>query len=199
MRLKIPLAAIRGAAQLLSGEGQDLARLIISESDRIRDLIDKMQLFTSLEEMGDRACNVHTVLGEVLEGIGASVGQNHRLVPDYDPSLPQVQGNANVLHRVLTNLIKNACEACGQAGGHIQIKTRYALTEKRAVVAGKPQAHLPISISIIDNGHGVPEELARQHFQCLYFHQSHRLAQGRRAAGDWAWPMWPRRWPIWAG
>ena len=165
--IKNPLAAIRGAAQLMVGAQGDLANLIITESDRISALIDTMQLFTSVEEMGARACNVHTVLSEVLDAIAASAGHGHRLVPDYDPSLPDVQGNAAVLHRVLTNLIKNACEACGAAGGHIQIKTRYALTDKRAVRDGKLKSHLPICVSVIDNGGGVAEEMVDSIFNAF--------------------------------
>ena len=203
--IKNPLAAIRGAAQLLGGTGAEMARLIIAESDRISDLIDKMQLFTSLAEMGDRACNVHTVLGEVLDGIAASVGQGHRLVPDYDPSLPMVQGNGKVLHRVFTNLIKNACEACGQSGG-IQIKTRYALSEQRPIFKrGAKIIYLPLSpphcpfpSALLIMARACQRNWAIP-FSTPLLRPRPRAAAALRAGAVWAWPMWRRRWRIWAG
>ena len=49
MKSRIPLAGIRGAAQLLEEalppDEREMTQLIVAESDRIRGLIDRMESF----------------------------------------------------------------------------------------------------------------------------------------------------------
>ena len=100
--IKNPLAGIRGAAQLieptLSGEDRPLARLICEETDRIRDLVDRMEVFSDERPPEREPVNIHAVLERVKTLAIAGMVQPIAIREDYDPSLPPLcgQGPATV-------------------------------------------------------------------------------------------------------
>ena len=82
---------------------------------------------------------------------------------DYDPSLPRTLADADQLVQVLLNLLRNAAEAC-QPIGTIRLRTFYdaALRVRRN---GGEQARLPLQIEIVDDGPGLPPEIAAEIFE----------------------------------
>ncbi|MDP4822402.1 MAG: PAS domain-containing protein, partial [Aestuariivirgaceae bacterium] len=64
--IKNPLSGIRGAAQLLepslNGEDRALTQLICGETDRIRDLVDQMEVFSDDRPIERAPINIHAVL-----------------------------------------------------------------------------------------------------------------------------------------
>jgi two-component system nitrogen regulation sensor histidine kinase GlnL len=94
--VKNPLSGIRGAAQLLeqgASEGdRDLCQLIQDEVDRIRNLVERMDMFS--ERPVDQAeVNIHEVLDHVRRIALSGFAAHLRITQDYDPSLPPVWGN----------------------------------------------------------------------------------------------------------
>ena len=77
----------------------------------------------------------------------------------YDPSLPDVYGNRDQLIQVFLNLIKNAAEAVPEQGGEIILSTAYQHGVRLAVPGTDSRVHLPLLISVQDNGNGIPEDL----------------------------------------
>ena len=61
-----------------------------------------------------------------------------RFSEEYDPSLPPVHGNRDLLVQVFLNLVKNAAEAAPAAGGEIVLATAYR--HGRASGAGRRRA-----------------------------------------------------------
>ena len=165
--IKNPLAAIQGAAQLMQPHNPELVRLIVSETRRISQLLDTMEIFSSPEDLEISAVNVHQTLGEVVAAAQFGFGAGVRFVEDYDPSLPTVRANPQVLYRIFLNLVKNACEAFGEAPGQVRLKTRFHLAERRRVAGDQPSPDLPILVSLIDNGPGVPDALQEQIFDAF--------------------------------
>jgi two-component system nitrogen regulation sensor histidine kinase GlnL len=92
-----PLAGIRGAAQLLeqsaTANDRELTRLICDETDRIKALIDRMEVFSDDLPIAREAVNIHTVLDQVRKVAAASYARHVTFVEHYDPSLPSVYGN----------------------------------------------------------------------------------------------------------
>lgn len=84
-------------------------------------------------------------------------------VVDYDPSLPQALADADQLQQVLLNLLKNAAEAGGQSGT-IQLRTHYDAGLRVRQPDGT-QARLPLQIEIIDDGPGLPPDIAADIFE----------------------------------
>ncbi len=165
--IKNPLAAIQGAAQLMQSHNPEMVKLIVSETKRISQLLDTMELFSSPEDLEVSAVNVHQTLGEVVSAAQLSFGAGVRFVEDYDPSLPDVQANPHVLYRIFLNLVKNACEAFGDKPGQVRLKTRFHLAERRRIAGDLPSPDLPIRVSFIDNGPGVSAEMQDKIFDAF--------------------------------
>lgn len=166
--VKNPLSGIRGAAQLLErvvkGADQDLARLICGESDRICALIDRMGGFVADGPLQRSAVNIHEVLERVQRSAEAGFAQHVKFNNDYDPSLPPVFGNGDQLIQVFLNLVKNAAEAVPRKGGEITLRTGFRRGVRLAVPGGEGRVHLPLMVTVSDNGTGIPDEIARYLF-----------------------------------
>ena len=78
--IKNPLSGIRGAAQLLEAgaaeEDRPLAQLIVDETSRIRDLVDRMEVFGDERPLNKEPVNIHTVLDHVRRIAHAGFGRN---------------------------------------------------------------------------------------------------------------------------
>jgi two-component system nitrogen regulation sensor histidine kinase GlnL len=84
-------------------------------------------------------------------------------VEDYDPSLPQTLADSDQLLQVFLNLIKNASEACKEAGT-IRLHTFYD-TSLRVHRSDGTRARLPLQVEIIDDGPGLPRDIADDIFE----------------------------------
>lgn len=169
--IKNPLAGIRGAAQLLeptlSDSDRALARLICDETERIRKLVDQMEVFSDERPLERRPVNIHVVLDRVKKLILAESGSDLSIREEYDPSLPPVFGNLDQLVQVYLNLAKNAAETLHETGGggEILFTTAFRPGMKLQVAGTQERVSLPLEICIHDNGKGVPEDLAPHIFE----------------------------------
>ncbi len=161
--VKNPLSGIRGAAQLLeencSESDRVLTRLICDEADRIVALVNRMEVFSDQRPLERDAVNIHTVLEHVRKVAQSGFARNIRFVERYDPSLPPVYGNRDQLIQIFLNLIKNAAEAAPDPGGEIILSTSYQHGVRMALPGGDTRLHLPLLVSVQDNGDGIPEDL----------------------------------------
>jgi two-component system nitrogen regulation sensor histidine kinase GlnL len=162
--VKNPLSGIRGAAQLLddnvsSADDRQLTQLIVDETDRICALVDRMEVFSDSRPLERGAVNIHQVLEHVRRVAQNGFARRVRITERYDPSLPPVLGNRDQLVQVFLNLIKNAAEAVPEEGGDIAITTAYQHGMRLAVPGSDKRVHLPLVVSIEDNGAGIPDDL----------------------------------------
>ena len=160
--LRNPLAGLKGAAQLLARrlpEGDDAARelveLVDSEVGRLAQLVER--LLDPAPPGPHAPLNVHAVLERVLRLAEADAGWAVKLVRDYDPSLPELEGDSDRLVQAVWNLVRNAIEA---GAGEVVLRTR---AEHGLRIGSEPHA-LALRLDIADDGRGVPEELAEQVF-----------------------------------
>jgi len=168
--VKNPLSGIRGAAQLLEGSvaetDRELAVLIRDEADRIRGLVDRMDVFGE-KPIERRAVNIHRVLEHVKRLAGSGVAAHLRITELYDPSLPPVWGNRDQLVQVVLNLVKNAAEAItGDSGrGEITLVTAYQHGVRLAIPGSPVRVHLPLAVTVRDDGPGIPEDIRPHLFE----------------------------------
>lgn len=160
--IKNPLAAISGAAQLLEmtlgEEENELLRLVQDEVDRIRSLLDRMDAFGATGPLDRKPVNIHDVLEQARLSAAAGYGRHVRFREFYDPSLPPVPGDRVQLLQAISNLVKNAAEAAPQGGAEVTLRTAFRPGVKIAV-AGGARVSLPLEVTVMDNGSGVPEDL----------------------------------------
>lgn len=134
--IKNPLGGILGAAQLLRSEklgteGRECLDVIEHDVRRINRLIEGLLDFGKPRELARAAVNLHQVIDAVLAGLAKDpLAAGHAFVRDYDPSLPEVEVNADGVHQVVLNLAKNALEAAAP-GTAVVIRTRVDLAARR--------------------------------------------------------------------
>ena len=161
--VKNPLSGIRGAAQLLEQDtdaaGRQLTRLICDETDRIVALVDRMEAFSDYRPFDRDAVNIHEVLGRVRQLAQTGFARHIRFVEAYDPSLPPVHGNRDLLVQVFLNIVKNAAEAATSGEGEIVLTSAYRHGLRLAGPGGEGRRHLPLMVAVADNGAGIPEDV----------------------------------------
>ncbi|WP_428395905.1 two-component system sensor histidine kinase NtrB [Lichenicoccus sp.] len=176
--VKNPLSGIRGAAQLLEStvaeDDRELAVLIRDEADRIRALVERMEMFN--EHGIERGpVNIHRVLEHVRALAQKGFAAHLRIVENYDPSLPPVHGNRDQLVQVLLNLVKNAAEALTEAAGagytnghgpgEITLCTAYRHGMRLGAAGSEQRVHLPLVVTVRDTGPGIPEAIRPHLFE----------------------------------
>ena len=166
--IKNPLAGISGAAQLLAmnlaDDDQELTGLIREEAERIGKLLGRVEQFGDLRPVARDPVNVHDVLNRAKLSAQSGFAAKVRFVEDYDPSLPSTPGDADQLMQVMLNLIKNAAEAVPKIGGMITLRTAYRPGVMLSLPGGGRES-LPLEVSVIDNGHGVPADIKNDLFE----------------------------------
>ena len=163
--LKNPLAGIKGASQLIETDLKDnfnlleLTKLISIECDRIEDLLNRMeQISTNNIKLDYESLNIHEILNHCKRVAENSFGSKINFINEYDPSLPRLFANKNLLIQIIINLLKNATEA-SQNKGKIKIKTSFNSNKITSFGKEDIPIQLPLQIEIIDFGIGIPNNL----------------------------------------
>jgi two-component system, NtrC family, nitrogen regulation sensor histidine kinase GlnL len=166
--IKNPLAGISGAAQLLamglSAQDQEMTDLIVEETRRIVKLLEQVEQFGNLRPPARRAVNLHDALDRARRSALVGFGASMQISEDYDPSLPPTFADPDQLMQIFLNLLKNASEAAGPKGGNIRLHTFYDHSLRRRGKDGAGAA-LPLQVEIIDDGPGLPPEIASDIFE----------------------------------
>jgi two-component system nitrogen regulation sensor histidine kinase GlnL len=160
--VKNPLAGLRGAAQLLqrrvdSEDLRALAGLIIHEADRLGTLANRLLHHDGAAELGP--VNIHQLL-ERLGDLLQAEPSPPRLRHDYDPSLPDLHGDAHRLAQLLLNLARNALQAGART---LTLRTRV----EHGLRLGERMLRMALRVDVIDDGAGVPTALRDTLFQPL--------------------------------
>ena len=162
--LRNPLAGLKGAAQLLArralhrddnDDERELINLMESEIERLNGLLE--QLLSPSPQRPHTALNIHVVLERVLRLAETEGGWSVRVQRDYDPSIPEFDGDADRLTQAVWNLVRNAIQA-GAASVTLRTRVEHGVRIHDHLHA------MALRVEIIDDGKGVPDELAEHLF-----------------------------------
>ena len=162
--IKNPLGGIRGAAQLLSrqladAEQRQYTTVIISEADRLRNLVDR--ILGPNGRCRFAPVNVHHVIERVVKLVEAEHPSRIAFERTYDPSLPEVDADFEKLVQATLNVLANAALALQEtAEPTIELRTRVV----RQFTIGRTRHRLVANMDFIDNGPGVPPDIADRIF-----------------------------------
>jgi two-component system sensor histidine kinase PilS (NtrC family) len=159
--IKNPLASIRSSVEQLAGspraddDERFLAQLVVRESDRLSRLLNEFLDFSRVRVTNCRPVN----LGAVAEA-AVEVVRNHPDCPAetaitlaIEPA--EIEGDEDLLHRVVVNLVLNAAQADHEQG-RITVEVRLAGATDMPHGAQFDDAAL---LKVSDEGPGIPPEL----------------------------------------
>ncbi|MFZ5926026.1 MAG: two-component system sensor histidine kinase NtrB [Acidobacteriota bacterium] len=159
--LRNPLGTMKASAEMLMDRApadnavvRELAEYISAEVDRTNSLITRFLEFARPLRLEKTPADIHTVLDSAIEHLDReSPGSAARIHRNYDPALPLIEADAELIERVFFNLLRNALEA-SPPGALVTVKTRRS-----------PQG---VEIAVIDRGPGVPPEHREQIFNPFF-------------------------------
>jgi two-component system, NtrC family, nitrogen regulation sensor histidine kinase GlnL len=162
--IKNPLGGIRGSAQLLQSELADpelheYTNIIIEESDRLTSLVDRLLGPRTLPSF--KSANIHEILERIRKLTELDANSNLEIIRDYDPSIPEICIDAEMMQQAILNIVRNAMQGLDHTPEpQIRIVTR---TERQFTIASVRHRNV-LRIDITDNGPGIPETLKEHLF-----------------------------------
>ncbi|MGB5474890.1 MAG: nitrogen regulation protein NR(II), partial [Gammaproteobacteria bacterium] len=150
---------------------KEYTRIIIGEADRLQALMDRMLGPNSLPN--PQLVNIHQVLERVRDLVQVEAGEDLVIHQDYDPSLPDLNADADQLIQAILNIMRNANQAL-DGKGVITLRTRVS----RNFNIGTRKHRLVARIEITDNGPGIDEELRKKIFYPMVTNRSNGSGLG---------------------
>ncbi len=160
--IKNPLASIRSAVEQIAAnkvETKDrevLRRLVVVESERLTRLLAEFMEFSQVEMRRWRVVDLRSVAADAIELANAHpdkrAGTRIELTAGEAPL--EVDGDPDLLHRAVFNLLLNALQHSGDDG-------RVRVEIARAAASEMPSSvplDMPIRFTVKDNGPGIAEE-----------------------------------------
>jgi len=180
--LNQPLAAISsytaGALNVLekggAGDGAGMLKRALEQANtqarRAGQIIRSVHEFVKKREPRRES----VMVPQVIEGIRSLIELQARqsyvtLQVDVPADLPQVEADRVLLEQVLLNLTRNAIEAMQD----IDRERRVLRIE-----AAHDEAQAKVSVSVIDNGHGIPPEVAERLFSPFFSTKAEGMGMG---------------------
>ncbi len=177
--IRNPLASIRSATEQLArrraaltpfGEDDDervLHGLVVREADRLSRLLGDFLDFARARVTRVAAIDIGAVVRAAVT-VAAShpdrAGSTEVLVT-VEPGLPPLDGDEDLLHRAVFNLVLNAVQATG-VDGRVDINVhRQAARDRSASTALRQHEGEVLVISVTDDGPGIPNELRDRLFE----------------------------------
>ncbi len=173
--LKSPVAAIRGAAELLAedppaAQRQKFLTNIGQETHRLQDLIDRLLELSSLEKRKGLDDQKEVNLGSIASGAVDHLmpmlqRRGLHIESKIEPEV-MIRGDAFLLEVALMNLLQNACEFSPQ-GGLLRLSVKRGLDS--------------IQFTLEDEGPGLPEFAVERVFDRFY--SLPRPSTGHKSSG----------------
>jgi two-component system sensor histidine kinase PilS (NtrC family) len=175
--IRNPLASIRSATEQLARrrvpaadreEDDDeriLHDLVVREADRLSrllaDFLDFARTRVSRLDSLDVGAIAHTAAMLAASHPDRSRGVHVQV--DIAPDLPRLDGDEDLLHRAVFNLVLNAVQAVGDEG-HVFVEVDRRAADARSGTSTSITGEL-LAITVTDDGPGIPDDLRERLFE----------------------------------
>jgi len=181
-----PLSGIRGAAQLLGRrllarpELVEYTDMIVRQVDRLSGLVEALMALEA-PVLRREPVNIHRILDELML-LERSAADQRGIVfeAEFDPSLPDVNGDPARLEQLFLNILRNAVAHCPPSLGRIRVATRM---DHSFYVDRESSRVSFLTVSISDNGPGLDEEALEHLFSPLFSRRPGGHGMGLAIAG----------------
>jgi signal transduction histidine kinase len=151
-------------------ESDKLLGEITHGAERISELLASAGRYTQMDRAPLQTFDIHEGLDATVTMLGHKLGDDIKVVREYDRGLPELVAYPGELNQVWTNLIDNAIDAMG---GHGTLTVRTRADGERLVV------------EIGDTGSGVPAEMRSRVFEPFFTTKD--IGKGTGLGLDIAW------------
>ena len=170
--IKNPLGGIKGSAQLLelelagNEELLEYTQLIVRESERVNRIIEELLNLSRPRKTKIELLNITLLLDEVIMLQNTTIkDRGITFRAQFDPSIPDIPGDRDLLMRLFLNLVKNSCEATPDHST-ITIATRIDSEYHLKLSGSRPTPMVQVSIS--DQGEGISTTELEKAFTPFY-------------------------------
>jgi two-component system, NtrC family, sensor kinase len=166
--LNNPLQGVLGHLELLRATGalpkelrRDIQR-IYREADRAAKIVRNLLVFAGSRRLVRKRTSINATLSRVLAlRAPAFRASNIEVIRQHQEGLPRVKGDPLLLQQALLNIVINAEQAIGSAGGRIE-------THTCARSANGAQGEQHVVVEIRDTGPGIPATVMPHLFEPFY-------------------------------
>ena len=165
--IKNPLASIRSSVEQLgrssraNSDEKFLANLIVRESDRLSRLLSEFLDFSRVRVTECRPVDLHSVAEAAIRLVRQHPDCAAGVKITLEGGPTPMEGDEDLLHRVVSNLVLNAVQA---AGTRAAVKVRTGLAAANELPGGAGIEN-PVALRVTDNGPGIPAELQERLFE----------------------------------
>jgi PAS domain S-box-containing protein len=170
--VKNPLAGIEVMAGILrrqlasSPDAQAVLKDIINEAKMANAIVQDVLEFVRPIRLEVERVSLPEVIHDAVTMAESHVPRGHTTVSvQLSQELPPIQGDEHQLRQLFTNLLTNGFEALNGTGG---VDIRGSLTEEDHGTATDPKPTPMVMIEVVDNGPGVPRDIAEKVFSPFF-------------------------------
>jgi two-component system sensor histidine kinase PilS (NtrC family) len=168
--IKNPLASIRSAVEQISrrsaasADEQTLGTLIVRESDRLSRLLSEFLDFARVQVARRAPVDLRVIVqgAAALAGTHPDRGPQVRLTLDIPDEPQPIEGDEDLLHRAVFNLILNAVQASPEEG---EVRVSMRRTNGMSTPSGIPFRGPALEVEVRDQGAGIPKEIEGRLFE----------------------------------
>lgn len=163
--IRNPLAAIRSAVEQLAGNASDdsddqvLARLVMRESERLNRLLSEFLDFSRVRATQFEALDLLAVAQDVARVLAEHPETRGTAIEVSGESM-ELDADADLLHRIVSNLTLNAAQALAGRG-----RVEIIVGRARAGEAPSGLMERNVKLTIRDDGPGIPEAVRDRLFE----------------------------------
>lgn len=161
--IKNPLASIRSAVEQLASpqlknekDKTILRGLVVTESDRVSRLLSEFMEFSRVEVRRRSEVDISKLTADAIRLVAQHPDAMGGAQIDYKPPTESivVDGDPDLLHRAVFNLVLNAVQHSGDGG---RVRVEVSGVTKRDVPASV-QSSASVKLLVSDSGPGIPED-----------------------------------------
>ncbi len=124
------LMGVLGTASLAQLE-EDIPESVALQLEEIErsarksaDLTTQLLAYAGKGKFTEHPIDLSELESELEDLLRVSIGPNVKIIREFEPELPTVEGNPTQLQQVVMNLLINASDAMGERGGRIHVRLR---------------------------------------------------------------------------